>query len=183
MDRYNERLVYGKTEGKTYFKLFLVSLFMFSSFFCMMTISTIFLFLVPISIFLLFRVLDWTRLEYEYTLTNGDMQIAKIAAAKKRKEIMTINLSDMKSLENVSSGKVQNDLKRTGTYDVFDFTEQVKGEEYYALYVKTTKNDRIVILDLDETSLEHMKIFMKSKFNAKIISEKKTVLNGEAEEK
>ncbi|HCA21994.1 MAG TPA: hypothetical protein DEO87_06425, partial [Lachnospiraceae bacterium] len=79
--------------------------------------------------------------------------------------------------------KVQNDLKRTGTFDVFDFTEQVKGEEYYALYVKTTRNDRIVILDLDETSLEHMKLFMKSKFNAKIVPEKKTVLNGEAEEK
>ena len=183
MDRYNERLVYGRTEGKTYVRLFLVSFFMLVSFFCMMTISTLFLFLVPISIFLLFRVLDWTRLEYEYTLTNGDMQIAKIAAAKKRKEIMTINLSDMKSLENASSDKVQNDLKRTGTYEILDFTEQVKDEEYYALYVKTTRNDRIVILDLDETSLEHMKLFMKSKFNAKIIPEKKTVLNGETEEK
>ncbi|MBR6345321.1 MAG: hypothetical protein IKR70_06270, partial [Lachnospiraceae bacterium] len=168
-------------EPKTYFKLFLVSLLMMASFFAMLTISSFFLFIAVLSIFLLFRVLDWTRLEYEYTLTNGDIQIAKIAAAKKRKEVMTINLSDMKSLENKSSGKVQNDLRRTGNFEIFDFTEQVKGAEYYALYVKTTKNDRIVILDLDENSLEHMKLFMKSKFNAKIIPDKKTELNGETE--
>ena len=84
MDKYNERLVYGKTEPKTYFKLFLVSLLMMASFFAMLTISSFFLFIAVLSIFLLFRVLDWTRLEYEYTLTNGDIQIAKIAAAKKK---------------------------------------------------------------------------------------------------
>lgn len=172
MDRYNERLVYGKTEGKTYLKLFLVSLLMLASFFLMLTVSSFFLFMVVLSIFLLFNTMDWTRLEYEYTLTNGDIQIAKIAAAKKRKEVMTINLSDMKSLESLKSDKVKNDISRAVDYDIFDFTEQVKGEEYYALYAKTTKKDRIVILDLDENCLEHLKLFMKSKFNVKIIPKK-----------
>ncbi|MBQ6229926.1 MAG: hypothetical protein IJJ74_02295 [Eubacterium sp.] len=166
MDRYNERLVYGKPEGKTYIRLFLVSFLMLSSFFLMLTVSSLFLFIVVLSIYLLFRTLDWMNLEYEYTLTNGDIQIAKIAAAKKRKEVMTINLSDMKSLENKSSGKVMNDLTRTANFEIFDFTEQVKTEEYYALYVKTTKNDRIIILDLDENCLEHLKLYMKSKYNA-----------------
>ena len=45
MDRYNERLVYGKTEGKTYTRLFLVSLLMLASFFLMFTISSLFLFI------------------------------------------------------------------------------------------------------------------------------------------
>ena len=169
MDRYNERLVYGKTESKTYVKLFLAALFALASIFCMMTISSFFLVLVAISIYLLTLVLDWTHLEYEYTITNGDIQIAKIASAKKRKEIMTINQTDMKSLENVSNDKVKNDLSRGVNFEIFDFTEGVKDEEYYALYVKTNKNDRIVILDLDENCLEHLKLYMKSKFNAKYI--------------
>ncbi len=169
MDRYNERLVYGKTEGKTYTRLFLVSLLMLASFFLMFTISSLFLFIAVLSVWLLFKTLDWTNLEYEYTITNGDIQIAKIASAKKRKEIMTITLADMKSLENKSSDKVKNDLTRTAQFEVLDFTEQVKTEEYYALYVKTNKNDRIVILDLDENCLEHLKLYLKSKYNVKYV--------------
>ncbi|MCR5368308.1 MULTISPECIES: DUF6106 family protein [Eubacterium] len=173
MDRYNERLVYGKPEPATKFKLFIAVLFIIGSFVLMMKISMLFFILFVLGGLFFIKTLEWMNLEYEYTLVNGDIQIAKIASAKKRKELMHIDVEDIKNLDSIFSDKVKNDLSRREKVDVYDFTEQVEGEEYYAVYVKTTGNDLLLVLDLDENCLEHMKIFLKSKFSVKNIKKTK----------
>ncbi|SEG24462.1 hypothetical protein SAMN04487934_1126 [Eubacterium ruminantium] len=171
MDRYNERLVYGKPEGKTKVKLAIGMLIMAASFAVMMTITMLAFIIFVIAVVFFMKTFDWMNLEYEYTLTNGDIQIAKIAAAKTRKEVMTISLKDIKLLDSTFNDRVKNDIDRHEKLEILDFTEQVKDEEYYAVYVNSTGNglDKLVILDLDENCLEHMKYYLKSKFAIKEI--------------
>ena len=169
MDRYNARLVYGNPEPKTKVKLGIAMFIIAASFAVMMAITMLAFIVFVIAVVFFMKTMDWMNLEYEYTLTNGDIQISKIAAAKTRKEVMTINLKDIKLLNSTFDERVKNDLDRREKLEVLDFTEQVKDVEYYAVYVNSTGNgyDKLVVLDLDENCLEHMKVYLKSKFAVK----------------
>lgn len=47
--------------------------------------------------------------EYEYTITNGELEIAKIAAKKKRTELLSVNVKDFYMIKKYSSGEDFND--------------------------------------------------------------------------
>ena len=102
MDRYNERLVYGKPEPKTKVKLGIAMFIIAASFAVMMAITMLAFIVFVIAVVFFMKTMDWMNLEYEYTLTNGDIQISKIAAATLRiSSSLTVHL--MRELKMTST--------------------------------------------------------------------------------
>jgi hypothetical protein len=76
----NERVVQAKAEGSTYLAIAGCILLILLGVFLMFTISAYGLVISVIGGYLIAHFKEGFNLEYEYTLTNGDIDIAKIFA-------------------------------------------------------------------------------------------------------
>ncbi|MBR4627161.1 MAG: hypothetical protein IKO47_05605 [Ruminococcus sp.] len=72
-------------------------------------------------------LLQNTYVEYEYTFTNGDLDIAKIIAKKKRTELLSVSVRSFTSF-----GKYSDDIEESEDMTVIFVTDNIASHEYYA---------------------------------------------------
>ena len=78
--------------------------------------------------FLLFLYRDRLRTEYEYTFTNGELDIDKIIAQTKRKEMITVQVSKFTAFGRYD----QNTPEETADMTVIMATDNIAEHEFYA---------------------------------------------------
>ena len=169
MDRYDERLIVGKPDASAFLLIGLSVLVALLGVACMCFVHFTFgLVLVIGGIVLAGFFKDGFDIEYEYILTNGDIEVAKIIAKKRRKTVFTANEGDIKLMESADSDKVKNDLslgKKSKKYIGKDTQDRL-----VAFYFGEGDSEKLVILDFDRKCIEHMKMVIKSRCNVTLIN-------------
>lgn len=96
--------------------------------------------------------------EYEYTFTNGELDIDKIIAQKKRKELLTVEVRNFSDF-----GKYSDDMEETEDMTVVYATDNIISNEYYADFEHKEYGRTRLIFVPDERMLENIKKFLPAK--------------------
>ena len=113
-------------------------------------------------IYMLVMAIKNMKVEFEYTLTDGEIDIAKINDKSRRKDIKNIRKDDVTLIKKADSDKVKNDLSLKKEKIVY-FVKEVT-DTCYAIYTSINDKKEILVLDLDEGCVEHLKAMYKRTF-------------------
>lgn len=97
--------------------------------------------------------------EYEYEITNGDCDIARITNQTSRKNVYSFVEGDVKRIMSVDSDKYRNERQINSNTVVNNFTSRDPKykEDFYAFFVTHNGEEEIVLLELKERALEQLK--------------------------
>ncbi|MCC8136390.1 MAG: hypothetical protein LIO40_06985, partial [Ruminococcus sp.] len=93
-----------------------------------------------------------TYVEYEYTFTNGDLDIDKIVAKKKRSSLISANVRSFTAF-----GKYNENLEETSDMTVVLSSDNIASHEYYADFEDEEYGSVRLIFSPDEKMLENIK--------------------------
>ena len=103
-----------------------------------------------------------TYVEYEYTFTNGDLDVDKIIAKKKRKEMLSTSIRQFTDF-----GKYDDSMEEADGMTVIMATDNIASHEYYADFTDETVGPARLIFVPDERMLENITKFLPAKIRAK----------------
>ena len=94
--------------------------------------------------FLLYRYKDNFRTEYEYTFTNGEMDVAKVLGNSRRKQLTTVRMREMEAggwadTDAFDRYLSMKDVKR------LDFFLNGKSRLYYLFFIRDGKKTLLLI--------------------------------------
>ncbi len=109
---------------------------------------------------LLWRKKDDLRLEYEYTLTNGEMDFAKVLGNKRRKHLLTLRL---KTAEQGGPVESEAYTKFSSMPDVkkIDYTINTNVDYYFIYYVQNGVRT-ILTIEPSPRMIEMMRIYNRN---------------------
>ena len=166
MDRYDERLIVGKASMNTYLLMGLSILLALFGVACMCFVNFMGGVIIIIGAIVLGGfIIKSFSIEYEYILTNGDIEIAKIISKERRKTVFETREGDIKLMDRADSDKVKNDMslgKKTKKF----IGKEIQDTEV-ALYIGEGDTEKMIILDFDQKCIDHMKQVIKSRCNIK----------------
>ncbi len=163
LEKYNERLLPGKPGGAEILLVALSILFtLFSVLVTLIFLPLGFIMLVS-SVILNVQAFKNMSVEYEYIITEGEIDIAKINNKSRRKELKNIKPDDITIIRKANSDKAKNDISLKKD-KIISYASDPESESCYAIYAKHGNGKEIIILDLDEASVEHLKAVYKRNF-------------------
>lgn len=156
MDRFSEQLVTKQSTGKD---MFLRGLYLAAA---ILLVAAFVFFLGAFGLWILVLAMSaaviwgfvWliqgTFVEYEYIVTNDDLDIDKIIGKRKRKRLITVSLRSVKEISVYTADKVVN-------ADVSVIAHDETGEGMYYIVSETEKyGDLAVIFNPDKRTLYNM---------------------------
>lgn len=93
-----------------------------------------------------------TYVEYEYTFTNGELDIDKIVAKKKRTPMITADVGKF-----ITFGKYSEKMTETDDMTVVISSDNIASHEYYADFVHSDYGKTRLIFSPNETMLENIR--------------------------
>lgn len=99
------------------------------------------------------------RYEYEYEITNGDIDVARITNQTSRKRVYSFVEGDVKRIMSVDSDKYRQERQVNSNMQIHNFTSRDTNnkEDFYAFFVIHNGEEEIVLLELKEKALEQIK--------------------------
>jgi hypothetical protein len=172
MDRYNERLFVANTSAIS------VALFIFSICFTVASLPLVILspplgvLLLVIGIALITFTKDGLKCEYEYIITYGDIEIAKVIAKKRRKNVANIEAAQINRLALATDERVANDIS-IGKYKVKKYVGKNEpngdeGEYRVAVFTGEGDSQMLYLIDLDAKCIDHLNSILRSKSEIKL---------------
>ena len=101
------------------------------------------------------------RLEYEYTFTNGDLDVAEIRNKTSRREVFRFGTTEVQQILKYDDSEFSSKLSSNRNITVMDFTSKSEenSENWYAFMING--GAMAVLLELSERSLEHVRYAYK----------------------
>ncbi len=162
MDRYDERLVKGKTGLASVMALIASILLTMMGAVLLILSPPLGLLIFAGGIALIVFAKDGLSIEYEYIITNGDIEISKIIAKKRRKNIMEITADSISKMDYADSDRTKNDLS-LGKHKVREFIGPEIQEKEVAIYYGEGDASQIAILDLNDKCIDQLRSVLKMK--------------------
>ena len=103
-----------------------------------------------------------TYVEYEYTFTNGELDVDKIIAKKKRREMLSTNIRQLTDF-----GKYDDGMEESDDMTVIMATDNIASHEYYADFTDETVGSARLIFAPDERMLENIKKALPARLRTK----------------
>ena len=103
-----------------------------------------------------------TYVEYEYTFTNGELDVDKIIAKKKRRGMLSTSIRQFTDF-----GKYEEGMEESDDMTVIMATDNIASHEYYADFTDETVGSARLIFVPDERMLENIKKFLPAKLRTK----------------
>lgn len=115
--------------------------------------------LILLGIILLTTFMGDSNLEYEYSLTNGSVDIAAIYNASRRKEKFQFNMDDVTMVVPQGSNRIEMEkfVKK------YDFTSHSKEAKSVSFVIEKDSKKTLVSLELNDKCMEHVKMYAKNK--------------------
>ncbi|TYQ15082.1 UNVERIFIED_CONTAM: hypothetical protein Cloal_1489 [Acetivibrio alkalicellulosi] len=164
MDIFVERIVAKKKDFLDYFFIFAVffsALFLFSIVLYLFSISSISMMLLLIISYLVYFVISLRKIEYEYAVTNGELDIDKIINQKKRKRMFSASCREFSVFSKLDLEKHKNEISEIpqkikavssmNSQNVYFFTANYKGKK------------SVVFFEPDERMLNALKPYISKK--------------------
>ena len=161
MDRYDEYVVKAKPQMVGLIGIIGGVLIALAGVFVLLTLSGMGLLLVVGGFALCAFSKDSMDVEYEFIFTNGDIDVAKVIAKKRRKNVHSVELSKIAKMDRGDSDRVKNDMS-LGKLKVKTYLGK-EDPNPIAFYVGEGDNQYMLVLDLNDACIEHMKNTLKSK--------------------
>lgn len=98
-------------------------------------------------------------MEYEYTLTNGSVEIAAIYNASRRKEKKHFSLEQVSMVVPKDSPRISNE-RFVKTYD---FTSKRHPEAVIAMVLDEKDKKQLILMEPNEKTMTHIKNYAKNK--------------------
>lgn len=175
MDRFSEQITGKVPDGKDMFLrgLIIAGVLLIAGvmvFLCMLTQFMAFMPCIALllgAIFLAKFLFEGTMTEYEYIVTNDDLDIDKIIGKRKRKRLVTVDLKSVTEMGLYTN----NELKADVTVMAHDNT----GEDLWYIVCNSPKYGVLAVLfNPDARTRENMIGGFEPKLKAKFLSELKT---------
>lgn len=97
--------------------------------------------------------------EYEYIITNGNVDISAIYGASRRKQKMQFDASKIQMMVPKDSNRLGgNQFDQTR-----DYTSKRKDEPGVALVVEVNEKKELVLMEMNEKCINHMKLYLRNK--------------------
>ncbi len=99
------------------------------------------------------------NVEYEYTFTDGSVEIAAVYNASKRKEVFSFEMNNVTMIVPMGSKRIEHEKfskKR-------DYSSKTRNDKIYCFIVETDKEKQLVMLEPDERALAHIKTYGRNK--------------------
>jgi len=141
MDMFIEKMVARKRRGKD-FAIAVTSVFstiLLSAIIFLLVISVPMLFflaplfplLIASLIFLCYRIIAMQKVEFEYSLTNDELDIDKILAKRRRKRVVTLNARNIDILAPITNPRYQSEKSSAGLTNTYDCSNGTKNSDVY----------------------------------------------------
>ncbi|SEH76591.1 hypothetical protein SAMN02910265_02575 [Ruminococcus flavefaciens] len=104
-----------------------------------------------------------TYVEYEYSFTNGELDVDKIIAKKKRREMLSTNVRQFTAF-----GKYSDDIEETDDMTIVFATDNIASHEYYADFTDESVGSARLVFSPDERMLENITKFLPAKLRTKL---------------
>lgn len=105
-----------------------------------------------------FRIIKNQNIEYEYAFTNGELDIDKIMARRKRKKLLTVSTRSFEILARAGSSSYNDFYKNLPTIDA---SSGIIENAYFAVYSKEGAK-KCLLFDPPKRMIDAMKPFCSS---------------------
>ena len=109
------------------------------------------------------------NLEYEYAVTNGELDVDMIMARRKRKKVLNVKLRELELIAPVGDEKFKKDFTNTNIKKVIDASSN---DEKHNRYFAILRKDGEIVKLIFEPSLKMLKIFQTYKQQSVFLSER-----------
>lgn len=113
-----------------------------------------------------FFIVQSSYVEYEYAFTNGELDIDKIIAKKKRKPMLSIEVNKFTDF-----GKYSDDLEETAEMTVVISSDNIASHEYYADFQHEIYGLTRLVFSPNEKMLDNIKRFLSGSLRSKLARE------------
>lgn len=103
-------------------------------------------------------IVQGTYVEYEYTFTNGELEIAKIIAKKKRQELLCTEVRSFTAF-----GKYEDGMEETEDLTVVITSDNIASHEYYAEFQHEEYGSTRLIFVPNEKMREYIGRYLPAK--------------------
>lgn len=119
------------------------------------------LFLVVGLIYLAYRLITSRNIEFEYVVTNGELDIDKIISKRKRKRIFSASCKEFEILAKVKSSNFSHNVQNIKNR--IDASSTIDSDDAYFVTLNYKGVNTLVIFEPDERMLKNFKIFIPRK--------------------
>ncbi len=152
MDFFNENLVPRKKTGKDAIIIVGVillgivltcalALFLFG----MPIVGQFVLLLIAGVWYVAYKLISRRRVEFEYIVTNGDMDVDKIVAKRKRTRLLSVNAKEIEVMAPIDDPNFQRDQQNINIMERLDVSSgDPQARRYFAVFMKEGKRTLII---------------------------------------
>jgi len=160
MDNFCEQLVTKKSDSSDIFKklffVFVLIAFCFLLFYILAQQSVVMaLFLVGVSIYLGMKIFANLSYEYEYIITNGELDVDKIIGKKKRKRLVSVNSKNFTAF-----GKYEDLENKAGEFTTVMAHDGTIKNMHYADFKDSNFGLTRLLFSPDERILNNLKQYL-----------------------
>lgn len=123
------------------------------------------LFLFAGLVYLAYRLITSRNIEFEYIVTNGELDIDKIIAKRKRKRIFSASCKEFEILARVKSNSFSQSVQ--SIKNRIDASSSLDSPDTYFATLNYKGERTVVIFEPDERMLNNFKVFIPRKIESK----------------
>lgn len=164
MDSFIEKIVVRKKTAKDYLIMVGVILAGLVLFFALQLVAFLrpfFLIIAAAIVYFMYQFVIARNIEYEYIVTNGDLDIDMIIAQKRRKRIFSANCKDFDIVAKLKGG--YNDRRISNVNKRIEAVSSIDSEDVYFLTLVYKGEKTAVLFEPDERMLKTFKTFIPRK--------------------
>lgn len=113
-----------------------------------------------------FNTIQSSYIEYEYTFTNGELDVDKIIAKKKRKSLISVEVNKFTAF-----GKYSDDIDEPENMTVVMSSDNIAFHEYYADFQHEDYGLTRLVFAPNEKILDNIKRYLPANVRAKLARE------------
>ncbi|NLC68975.1 MAG: hypothetical protein GX754_09420 [Clostridiaceae bacterium] len=164
MDSFLEKIVVRKKTGKDYLVVagaILGGLVLFFVVQLVPFLSSFFIIIVAAIVYLIYQVIIARYVEFEYIVTNGDLDIDKIIAKRRRKRIFSANCKDFDIVAKLKGG--YNDRRISDVKNRIEAISSIESDNIYLVTLLYKGEKTAVLFEPDERMLKAFKQYIPRK--------------------
>ncbi|NLW03570.1 MAG: hypothetical protein GX027_09990 [Clostridiaceae bacterium] len=111
--------------------------------------------------YLAYYLSSMRNIEYEYIVTNGDLDIDMIINQRKRKRVFTANCKEFEVVARVDSDQYTSHIRQAKT--VLDYSSNDPKAEKWFIFLAHEGDPRMILFEPEERMIDNLRIFIPRK--------------------
>lgn len=164
MDVFIEKIVKKKSDGKDLAIRFLISCGAFVvTILAFVFLSSFGLFIMCGAIYGAWYLIKMQQIEYEYSLTNGEIDVDIIRGMSKRKRLFSINCKEFEMLAPYNDNHKREYETPSITKKIYACSSLTENDLYFAIFINQEHQKVLFVFEPDERMLSSFKTYIPRK--------------------